>query len=89
LLITSFHYTRPLDPKRAIITGMTRNGTFLIRDGKIAAMLPNLRFAVSAISLLANVKEIGSDATLAGDYVCHLTPSIRTTGFSVTGKTEG
>jgi len=89
LLITSFHYTRPLDPKRALITGMTRNGTFLIRNGKIAAMLPNLRFAVSAISLLANVKEIGSDAMLAGDYVCHLTPSIRTTGFSVTGKTEG
>jgi predicted Zn-dependent protease len=89
LLITSFHYTRPLDPKRAIITGMTRNGTFLIRDGRITAMLPNLRFAVSAIALLANVREIGNDVSLAGDYVCHLTPSIRTTGFSVMGKTEG
>lgn len=89
LLITSFHYTRPLDSRRAVITGMTRNGTFLIRDGKVAAMLPNLRFAVSAITLLANVKEIGKDVTLAGDYVCHMTPSIRTSGFSVTGKTEG
>ena len=89
LLITSFHYTRPLDPRRAVITGMTRNGTFLIRDGKISAMLPNLRFAVSAITLLTNVREVGSDATLAGDYVCHMTPSVRTIGFSVTGKTEG
>jgi predicted Zn-dependent protease len=89
LLITSFHYTRPLDPKRAVITGMTRNGTFRIKDGRIAAMLPNLRFTVSAVSLMANVLEVSNDLRLAGDYVWHMTPSVRTTGFMVTGKTEG
>ena len=89
LLITAFHYTRPLDQKRAILTGMTRNGTFLIEKGKIAAMLPNLRFTVSAVTLLKNVISVGNDLTLAGDYMYNMSPSLRTTRFSVTGKTSG
>ena len=88
LLVTSFHYTRPIDPKRAVITGMTRNGTFLIENGRVVGMTPNLRFAVSAIDLLANVEEIGNDSCLAGDYNWMLAPSIRTRGFQVTGKTN-
>jgi len=88
LLITRFHYTRPLDQRKALLTGMTRDGTFLIEDGQVVGMLPNLRFTASAVDVLTNVVEIGADAQLATEYVhFNIAPSIRTTGFPITGKT--
>jgi len=43
--VTRFNYVNGLlEPKTALMTGLTRDGTFLIRDGKVAARLPNLRF---------------------------------------------
>jgi len=89
LLITRLHYTRPLDASSGVLTGMTRDGTFLIEDGVIAAMLPNLRFTVSAVDLLAHILDIGCDLTLATEYFhMNLVPSIRTRHFRVTGRTE-
>ncbi len=89
ILITRLHYTRPLDPARALLTGMTRDGTFLVEDGSIVAMLPNLRFAISAIDVLSHTADIGCDLALATEYAhMNLVPSIRTMGFRITGKTE-
>ncbi|MFO8059382.1 MAG: metallopeptidase TldD-related protein [Bacillota bacterium] len=88
ILVTRLHYTRPLDPARALLTGMTRDGTFLIKDGSITAMLPNLRFTVSAVDVLSHAADIGRDLTLATEYAhMNLVPSIRTGGFRITGKT--
>ena len=44
ILVTRFWYTRPVHPKLAIITGMTRDGTFLIEKGEVAYPVKNLRF---------------------------------------------
>ena len=44
LLVTRFHYTNPVHRKKVIITGMTRDGTFLVEGGKIVGPVRNLRF---------------------------------------------
>ena len=53
LLVTRFHYTNPVHPKLAIVTGMTRDGTFLVEDGRIVAPVRNLRYTQSYLDALA------------------------------------
>ncbi|MDP2350385.1 MAG: TldD/PmbA family protein, partial [Chloroflexota bacterium] len=53
LLVTRFHYTNPVHSKKVIITGMTRDGTFLVEDGKIVGPVRNLRFTMSYLDALA------------------------------------
>ena len=53
LLVTRFHYTNPVHPKLAIITGMTRDGTFLVEGGRIVGPVKNLRFTQSYLDALA------------------------------------
>ena len=55
IYITRVHYLGIVDPRRGVLTGMTRDGTFRIRDGKIAEPLVNLRFTVAVPDLLADV----------------------------------
>ena len=51
--MTRFHYTNPVHPKLAIVTGMTRDGTFLVEDGRIVGPVRNLRFTQSYLEALA------------------------------------
>ncbi len=67
VLVTRFHYVRVVDPLRTIITGMTRDGTFLIEGGKIASGVKNLRFNQSIIDALASVEAIGVDGRLSSE----------------------
>ena len=53
LLVTRFHYTNPVHPKLAIVTGMTRDGTFLVEGGRIVGPVRNLRFTQSYLEALA------------------------------------
>ena len=55
IYVTRLHYLGIVDPRDGVITGMTRDGTFRIRDGKIAEPLVNLRFTVSVPKMLADV----------------------------------
>lgn len=64
LLVTRFWYVRTLNPRHLSITGMTRDGTFLIKDGEIVTGVKNLRFNQSIPEALNNVVEI-SDQLLA------------------------
>ena len=57
--VTRFHYTHCPDPKRVIATGTTRDGTFLIRDGKVVGALKNLRLEMSVLDLLSSLQEAG------------------------------
>lgn len=91
LYITRFHYTRPVEPKRVVITGMTRDGTFLIENGEIAYPVKNLRFTQSYLEALNNVEAIGRDtrllpgmASIGRDSV----PALMLDGFEFTGATE-
>ncbi|MFN3821182.1 MAG: TldD/PmbA family protein [bacterium] len=56
LLITRLHYTNLLDPMRLTITGMTRDGLFLVENGKVVGGVKNMRFTASVLDILNNVE---------------------------------
>ena len=89
LLVTRFHYTNPVHPKLAIVTGMTRDGTFLVEDGRIVGPVRNLRFTQSYLAALAGTTAVGRDRrTLRGDFGGVLVPAVRIDGWTFTGATE-
>jgi len=55
LLISYFHYTRVVEPRNVVITGMTRNGTFLVENGEVTVPVKNLRFTDSYVRALNHV----------------------------------
>ncbi|MEJ2211022.1 MAG: TldD/PmbA family protein, partial [Anaerolineae bacterium] len=61
IYVTRFHYTRPVEPKQVVITGMTRDGTFLIENGELAYPVKNLRFTQSYLEALNHVGLIGAE----------------------------
>jgi len=89
LLVTRFHYTNPVHPKLALITGMTRDGTFLVEDGKVVAPVRNLRYTQSYLDALAGIEAIGRDRkTLRGFLGGAVVPALRIAGWTFTGATE-
>lgn len=65
LLVSDFWYTRLLDPRQLTLTGLTRNGVFLIEDGELVGAVRNLRFTQSYVQALlpGNVAAVGASAT--------------------------
>jgi predicted Zn-dependent protease len=59
ILVTRFWYIRSVDPRTLLITGMTRDGNFLIENGQITRPARNLRFNESPVSALSKVEAIG------------------------------
>ena len=92
LLITDFWYTRLLDPRRLVVTGLTRNGVFLIEDGIISRPVRNLRFTQSYTEALApgHIVGIGGDSVLTEWEPAPIhTPGIALTSWAVTGGARG
>ncbi|MCR4427804.1 MAG: TldD/PmbA family protein [Caldiserica bacterium] len=88
VLITRFWYVRPVHPKLTVITGMTRDGTFKIENGKIAYPLCNLRFTASILETLAGTELVGKDLKLeAGFFGGNLVPALKVKSFRFTGQT--
>ena len=93
ILITRFHYVNPIHRVKTMFTGMTKDGTFLIEDGRVTKPLRNLRFTDSILDgVLKNVELIGcktelfsTDVTLPEGYVV---PAIKTAKFNFTGSTD-
>ncbi|HLJ69197.1 MAG TPA: metallopeptidase TldD-related protein [Chloroflexota bacterium] len=69
LLLTRFHYTHGPDPKRVVMTGTTRDGTFLIENGEIAAAVKNLRLTQSVPELFEGI-ELAGTPRLCRDWWC-------------------
>ena len=67
VLITRFWYIRGLNPRTISFTGLTRDGTFLIENGKIARPVTNFRFNQSIAELLAGVEMLGRPTRVAAD----------------------
>ncbi|HUQ39601.1 MAG TPA: TldD/PmbA family protein [Acidimicrobiales bacterium] len=94
LLITCFNYCRILDEKTQVVTGLTRNGTFLVENGKIAGAVRNLRFTQSFVGALGpgKVLAVGNDGRLAdsefGPGGCWA-PSLALAGWNFTGGAKG
>jgi predicted Zn-dependent protease len=89
LLVTEFWYTRILDPKTQVVTGLTRNGTFLIEGGEIVGGVPNLRFTQSYVDALGpgNVLGVAGDARLF-DGTYHV-PTVHLGEWNFTGGAKG
>jgi predicted Zn-dependent protease len=72
------------------ITGMTRDGTFLIENGEIAYPVRNLRFTQSILEALSNVTMIGRDTELASEFFFSSSrvPALKIDGFRFTGRSD-
>jgi PmbA protein len=89
LLVTRFHYTNTVHPKLAIITGMTRDGTFLVEGGKIVGPVRNLRFTQSYLDAAAGISAVSSSRkTLRGFLGSAVVPAVRIDAWTFTGATE-
>lgn len=89
LLVTRFWYTRPVHPKLVIVTGMTRDGTFLIERGEIAYPVKNLRFTQGYLDALAQVELVGHERRLLSDFGgADYVPALKLSEFTFTGVTE-
>jgi predicted Zn-dependent protease len=67
ILVTRLWYIREVDPYEKILTGMTRDGTFLVENGKICGGIRNFRFNQSMIEMLSNVEMLGEAVRAAGE----------------------
>ena len=89
LLVTRFHYTNPVHPKLAIITGMTRDGTFLVENGEVVGPVRNLRFTMSYLDALGATSAVGRERKLVrGLLGAALVPALRIDAFTFTGTTQ-
>ncbi|MEM2465929.1 MAG: TldD/PmbA family protein [Candidatus Bathyarchaeia archaeon] len=61
IFITTFHYVNPVEPTKLVLTGLTRDGTFLIENGEITKPIVNLRFTDSMLSALKEIPMIGKE----------------------------
>lgn len=89
ILVSRFHYTNLEDPINTILTGMTRDGTFLVENGVIKAPIKNLRFTQGIVNALSKVDLISRDrqlkeGILGGAYV----PWLKINEFNFTGATQ-
>ena len=94
LLITDFWYTRVLDPKSLVITGLTRNGVWLVEDGEVTAAVGNMRFTQSYPQALGigMVRGIGSESVLLPDRwagVRFAAPALHLASWNLTGNASG
>ncbi|MBA2300726.1 MAG: TldD/PmbA family protein [Chloroflexi bacterium] len=89
LLVTRFHYTNPVHPKLAIVTGMTRDGTFLVEGGRVVGPVKNLRYTQSYLEAMAGAVAVGRERkTLKGFLGGVVVPALRIEGWTYTGTTE-
>jgi PmbA protein len=92
--VTRFNYVNGLlEPKTALMTGTTRDGTFLIRDGKVAARLPNLRWTQSMVEAFSNIESLSRERRIVGTWYNmfggSVAPVVKIRGWNITGKQEG
>ena len=67
ILVTRTWYIRMVDPQTVLLTGLTRDGTFYIEDGRIRYPVKNFRFNESPVIMLNNIEELGRPVRVAGD----------------------
>jgi PmbA protein len=88
LLVTRFHYTNVVNPMETTITGMTRDGTFLIEDGKVVGAVKNLRFTQSILRALLGVRGVSWETELGGeDFGAVRTPGLALEAFNFSSAT--
>ena len=93
LWITRFHYVNGLlDTREALMTGLTRDGTFRVEKGKVVGAVKNLRFTQPILEAFSNVLAVSREQRLVGDpaqgFSCVVTPALLIKNFTFTGQTR-
>ncbi len=96
LLITRFHYVNEVDPAKTLLTGMTRDGTFLIEDGHVTSPVQDLRWVESIEGVLTRTRAIGNAVRLISEgpgygirfLTGSLVPALLVDDFEITGSAE-
>jgi predicted Zn-dependent protease len=82
ILVTRFWYARPVDPGTLTVTGLTRDGTFLIEDGRVTRRLADLRWNQSLIEAFAALDAVGNrEAVVPMEHLTVVTPALRIPRF--------
>jgi PmbA protein len=89
ILVTRLWYIREVDPYEKIVTGMTRDGTFLIENGKVQGGLRNFRFNQSLITMLSNVEAMSVPVRACGEESFDMVvPAMKVRDFNFTEVTK-
>jgi PmbA protein len=89
ILVTRLWYIREVDPYQKILTGMTRDGTFLVENGRIAGGIRNFRFNQSMIEMLSNVQMLGPAVRAAGEESFEMVvPAMKVANFHFSEVTK-
>jgi predicted Zn-dependent protease len=91
VLVTRFWYIRTVDPKTMLLTGLTRDGVFEIKDGKITRPVKNFRFNESPMNILKNISELGAAEKAVGsetdDFPIHV-PAMKVDNFNFSSLSD-
>ena len=89
VLVTRLWYIREIDPYEKIMTGMTRDGTFLVENGKVQCGVRNFRFNQSLISMLSNVEAMSAPVRACGEESFDMVvPAMKVNEFNFTEVTK-
>jgi predicted Zn-dependent protease len=93
VLITRFWYIRPLNPRTVAYTGLTRDGTFLIENGRVGRPVTNFRFNQSLMDLLANVDMLGPAMRVAANEsgatgIAVVAPALKVRDFTLSSVSD-
>ena len=89
LYVTRFWYTRPVHPRDCIVTGMTRDGLFMIENGELTHAVKNLRFTQSYVKAMGEVQAVSRERrTLITEFGgAYCVPTLKIEAFNFTGST--
>ena len=90
VLVTRTWYIRLVDPQSVLLTGLTRDGTFYVENGKIKHPIKNFRFNESPVTMLNNIEEIGKPVVIAGSEsnLSLMLPSMKVRDFNFTSLSD-
>lgn len=90
IYVKRLHYTNPVHPAKSILTGMTRDGTFLVESGKIVRPVKNLRFTESILGAFSGVELMSKETRLLPLYSLGgiVAPAVKVRSFTFTGVTQ-
>ncbi len=93
LLVTRWHYLNGfIQPREAVFTGMTRDGTFLIENGKLGRGIKNLRFTESLVGAFSRILAVSRERKLIGStwspFGAYVMPAVKIEGFTFSDATD-
>jgi predicted Zn-dependent protease len=89
LWVNEFWYTRVLDPRTLVVTGLTRNGLYVVRNGQVVGTAPNLRFTQSYLAALGPGQVVMAGNDLSPTATGVIAPSLAISSWRFTGGARG